>query len=119
MTSSRADRRREAKAMAKNAAQLPRMDVSKVRMEPEMIVSCALIDAQGQTHKGFKSHSDLRASLGRAQPYTADVTDTYGFWTSSDRFVTRDEAKEIGVASGQLTKQWLTVRRDLLSSDIW
>jgi hypothetical protein len=115
----RADRRREQKAMAKNAAQLPRMDTSKVHTDPEMIMACALVDAQGNLHHGFKSHSDLRVNLGRDQPYTADVTDTYGFWTSNNRFVTREQAKEIGVASGQLTKQWLTVGRDLLSSDIW
>ena len=40
--------------------------------------------------------------------------DVPGFWTSFDRFVTRDEAKLIGEVSGQCSPQ----QRELLSSDV-
>jgi hypothetical protein len=80
----------------------------------ERLVSCALIDHEGVTHRGFKAHWELRASLGRADAYAADPSDTYGFWTSFDRFVTRPEAQLIGEVSGQCRPQ----QRELLSSDI-
>lgn len=80
----------------------------------ERLVACALTDHEGITHHGHRSHSELRASLGRTNAYGSDPTDTYGFWTSADRFVTRDEAKLIGECAGQCRYQ----QRELLSSDI-
>lgn len=75
----------------------------------ETLVACALI-RDGEVHHGFKSHSDLRGSLGDEDRYQAKRTDEYGFWTSEDRFVTRREAARlIG---------W-TAQRELLSSDVW
>jgi hypothetical protein len=83
-------------------------------MGDERLVACALIDHEGITHHGQRSHSQLRADLGRADAYAPDPTDTLGFWTSTGRFVTRDEAKLIGEATGQCHPQ----QRELLSSDI-
>lgn len=83
-----------------------------VKPEPdqETLVACALIDAEGVTHHGFKAHWELRASLGREDPHRPDMSDTYGFWTSEGRFDTRAEAARlIG---------W-TAQRELLSSDVW
>lgn len=82
----------------------------KPEQEQETLVACALIDAEGTTHHGFKAHWELRASLGREDPHRPDMSDTYGFWTSEGRFVTRAEAARlIG---------W-TAQRELLSSDVW
>jgi len=97
----------------------PRPKRAPADPDAEKIVECALIDRDGETHHGFKSHTDLRAHLCRKDPYSADPSDQYGFWTSAGRFVSRAGAKVIGVASGQLTPEWLTVQRELLSSDIW
>jgi hypothetical protein len=44
--------------------------------------------------------------------------DIDGFMTSTGRFVDRDEAKEVAIASGQVHERWKGVSRDLLSSDV-
>jgi hypothetical protein len=86
---------------------------TRVSNNVERLTSCALI-RDGQTIYGKKSHAQLRASLGDEDPYYPNPKDTLGFWTSKDRFVTRDEAKPIGEAAGQCRPQV----RELLSSDI-
>jgi hypothetical protein len=50
----------------------------------ERLVSVAII-RDGQTHHGFKSHAELRASLNDADPYKRNSGDTEGFWTSLAR----------------------------------
>lgn len=87
---------------------------SRDDLKVERLIECALIDHEGIAHHGFKAHWELRASLGRADAYAQDPSDTYGFWTSFDRFVTRAEAQLIGEISGQCRPQ----QRELLSSDI-
>jgi hypothetical protein len=64
------------------------------------------------------SHAQLRSRLGDDIIYESRPGDQEGFVTSEGRFVTRLQAVRIGVEAGQLSDQWLTVRRDLLSSDI-
>jgi len=66
----------------------------------------------------FTSHWQLRAAMGDTDPQHRTRGDIEGFITSSGRFVTREEAKPIGVASGQLSPAWSGVGRELLSSDI-
>lgn len=129
--SNRAERRRAEKAAAKGyraPPQEPSYKTSKLRdlgrtnkphqkgtgaMSDETLVACALIDENGEVKHGFKSHAELR------QYEPANPAHTYGFWTSKDRFVSRSEAVQVGVASGQLSPDWLTVRRELLSADVW
>ncbi len=92
-----------------------RPEVSKIAADVERLVAVA-IERDGETHsRGFKSHADLRAALGDADPYTRKRTDLEGFMTSKGRFVTRREAKDIALSSGQIAGE---MRRDLLSSDI-
>lgn len=79
----------------------------------------AAIKRDGETHsRGFREHSKIRASLRDADPYKQNPTDEEGFLTTTGRFVDRGEAREIGVASGQLGKMWETACRNVLSSDI-
>jgi hypothetical protein len=80
----------------------------------ERLVEVALIDGDGVTHHGFREHWELRASLGRPDPYQKDMSDTYGFWTSEGRFVSRSEGMRIGAAAGQCQ----IMGRGLLSSDV-
>lgn len=91
--------------------------VRPAKFTGEKLSCCALIDKDGVTHqRGFKSHAELRAALGRAEPYKADTSDTYGFWTSAGRFVDRDKALTIAVAAGQVSERF--GGRELLSSDV-
>ena len=68
--------------------------------------------------RGFKSHWELRASLGDAEPNRSRPGDEEGFITSTGRLVSRRDAIAIGIAAGQLDRQWLGAHRALLSSDI-
>lgn len=88
--------------------------------EVERLHSAAIV-RHGETHSGFQSHSRIRESLGDADPYAQKhrPDDTEGFVTNFGRFVDRQEAVQIGVASGQLHKSWLRGGRPLLSSDVW
>lgn len=78
----------------------------------EKLVECAYRTPSGEVTHGCQSHAEL-LNYEPKNPY-----DTYGFWTSADRFVTRAEAVPIGVAARQLSESWLNVSRELLSSDI-
>lgn len=112
--SNRAERRRQAKLHAKLG--ITGMDTSKVPIKissVEKLVACALIDENGEVKHGFKSHAELR------QYEPANPAHIYGFWTSKDRFVSRSEAVLVGVESGQLSRDWLNVQRELLSADVW
>lgn len=81
----------------------------------ERLISCAIV-RNGTLQVGFKSHSELRASLGDVDPYAQKLrpADIEGFFTSKDRFVTREQAKIVGEAAGQCRP----MVRELLSSDI-
>lgn len=70
--------------------------------------------------RGFKSHYQLRASIDPSDPDPrhGKPDDVDGFVTSTGRFVNRDEAVPVGIASGQLHASWKTAKRPLLSSDI-
>lgn len=72
----------------------------------------------GKLHTGKKAHWDIRAALGDENPTTPNLNDVEGFVTSTGRFVTRAEAKKIGIAAGQLHSSWEKATRDVLSSDI-
>ena len=58
-----------------------------------------------------------RVAVGaeHAVPVPGDIE---GFVTSTGRFVDRDQAKAVGIASGQLGRMWRDGARKLLSSDI-
>jgi hypothetical protein len=60
------------------------------------------------------SHSQIRAKLGDEDIYTSNPADTEGFVTDKQRFVTRGQAQQLGIANGQCR----TSSRMLLSSDI-
>jgi len=80
----------------------------------ERLVACAII-RDGVTHSyGFRSHAEIRRRLGDSDPYKSQRSDREGFITSTDRFVSRQEAKMIGVESGQCSD----MSRELLSSDV-
>lgn len=124
MNISRQVRRQQERLNAKgrrilHTSHVEREALNKAKQQSaERLVAVALI-RNGETHHGFKSHSELRASLGDEDPYTANTSDQCGFWTSDDRFVSRQVAVIIGVGAGQLPPDWLNVRRELLSSDVW
>lgn len=75
-------------------------------------LTAVALKRNGHTHFGHRSHLELRRSLGIDER----PTDETGFWTSTGRFVTRDEAVPIGVAAGQIPRHFSG--RPLLSSDI-
>lgn len=75
----------------------------------------AAIWREGKTHSGHRSHYQLRASLGDDSPHVSNPNDVEGFMTNKNRFVSRQEAQDIAVASGQLQAPQ---GRPLLSSDI-
>lgn len=83
----------------------------------ERLVSVA-IQRDGKTHDGLRSHYELRVALGDVNPVSSNLNDVEGFMTSKGRFVDRDEARDIGVAAGQLHESWRKAGRKLLSSDI-
>lgn len=68
---------------------------------------------------GFRAHWKIRARLGDKEPNQERDGDECGFLTSTGRFVSRSEAVVVAVQAGQLRKEWLTVGRPLLSSDVW
>jgi hypothetical protein len=80
----------------------------------ERLICCALI-RDGVTHKGFRSHADLRGKLGDEDPYTPNPDDIEGFLTSNDRFVGRGAAAVIAFDAGQVR---VSMGRPLLSSDV-
>lgn len=80
----------------------------------ERLVSVA-IKRDGVVHSsGFKGHAQLRAALGDDLPGSPLAGDVDGFMTSTGRFVTRAEGKEVAIAAGQCRP----MARELLSSDI-
>lgn len=91
----------------------------KPKVAKEYLKSTAIL-RDGKVYDGFKSHWALRASL---DPNKTDYTrgndgDVEGFVTTKDRFVTRQEAIAVAVASGQIDPAWKNAKRPLLSSDI-
>ena len=83
----------------------------------ERLVSTA-IKRDGKLWQGFKSHWELRNAMGDLDSTKSKPGDEEGFVTSADRFVSRREAIDVGIAAGQLDRQWLGALRALLSSDI-
>lgn len=85
----------------------------------EKLEAVALI-RDGKMHRQFKAggHWEIRCRLGDDEPMRSNPADTEGFVTNAGRFVSRDEAREIGIASGQLGRMWRDVSRKLLSSDV-
>jgi hypothetical protein len=82
-------------------------------------LAAAAIIRNGITHSGgFKSHWEIRASLGDSNPTTSNLYDTEGFLTSAGRFVSRSEGRELAIECGQIDKGWRDASRKLLSSDI-
>lgn len=45
--------------------------------------------------------------------------DAQGFLTSDGRFVGREEAANIAVAAGQITRDQMVSKRDIFSEDLW
>lgn len=121
MTDSRQVRRHQERQAVKGIKFMPNLldkKLDKVHYEKEdkeRLVSCALF-VNDTLHHGFKSHSALRSSLG-LNPY--EELGTEGFYTSRERYITREMACTIGVKSGQLSLLWTGCPRKLLSSDIW
>lgn len=81
-------------------------------------LKCAAIQRGGKIHDGLRSHYELRRSLGDPNPQVSNLNDEEGFITTTGRFVDRDEARQVGLASGQLHGMWERAERKLLSSDI-
>lgn len=84
----------------------------------EKLEAVAILRNGETLSRGAKSHYELRQMLGDHSPDFAQDGDVEGFITNMGRFVTRDEAKQIGVASGQLHPSWKMANRTLLSSDV-
>jgi hypothetical protein len=72
----------------------------------------------GEIKSGFRSHYELRQSLGDTNPQSRQMGDVEGFMTSNGRFVNRFEAKDIAIEAKQISDGWRTAKRELLSSDI-
>lgn len=91
----------------------------KIDPNAERLVSVA-IQRDGVVHARHKSHYELRMSMNPddPDPRVGRMGDIEGFMTSQGRFVTRDEGRDVAVASGQLGKEWERGGRKLLSSDI-
>lgn len=90
-----------------------RFKLKRIRQDVLHLVSCAII-RDGIEHHGFKSHADLRGSLGDEDPYTSKPDDQEGFWTSEGQFVGRIRANQIASDAGQCPR----LVREMLSSDI-
>lgn len=73
------------------------------------------IRREGKLHgQGFRSHYELRRSLGDPDPLVSKMSDEDGFITSEGRFVDREEGREVALACGQVS----FASRRLLSSDV-
>lgn len=79
------------------------IDEMPIEWEPERLMECAII-RDGQLRHGFKTHADLRLSMGDDHDiaYSHVRGDTEGFYTNAQRFVSRREAFFVGSASGQI-----------------
>lgn len=84
---------------------------------PPRLVECA-IQREGVQHSGFRSHYELRRNLGWANPEKGQPGDVEGFVDSTGNFLSREQARYVAIAAGQLSSQWTEVRRPLLSSDL-
>ena len=80
----------------------------------ERLKSAAIV-RDGKVYDGFRSHYDLRRSLGDVTPQTSNLYDTEGFTTTTGRFVDRAEAQDVALVAGQIRS---AQGRPLLSSDI-
>lgn len=81
------------------------------------LVECA-IQRDGVQHSGFRGHYQLRDNLGWPNPEKGLPTDVEGFMDSTGNFLSRDQARHVAIAAGQLGPEWSEVRRPLLSSDL-
>ncbi|WP_315740070.1 MULTISPECIES: hypothetical protein [unclassified Bradyrhizobium] len=83
-------------------------------------LACVAIKRDGEVKGGLRSHYELRQSIdpNDPDPRVGKPDDIDGFLTSTGRFVTRKEARIIGIESGQLHHSWKDAKRDVLSSDI-
>jgi hypothetical protein len=81
----------------------------------ERLAAAAIIRDGSIESRGFKSHWQIRAALGDENPQQRKRGDEEGFVTSTGRFVDRDEAQDVAVASGQIPSRQ---GRTLLSADI-
>jgi hypothetical protein len=89
-------------------------------MNKEKLVSVAITRDDVVLDRGIRSHAQLRQAIDPSisNPSAGLHGDIDGFMTSTGRFVDRDEAKQVAIASGQVHERWKTVSRDLLSSDV-
>lgn len=87
-------------------------------MKQERLTAAAIKRGGEVLERGLKSHFQLRAALGDADPARRMIDDEEGFMTDTGRFVNRYEAKDIAIAAGQINKRWREAQRPLLSSDI-
>ena len=87
-------------------------------MTKEKLVAVAIIRDGVTESRGFKSHWQVRAALGDENPQIHHDGDEEGFLTSTGRFVNRGQARDVGIASGQLSPMWKNATRPVLSSDI-
>lgn len=88
-----------------------------LKADVERLRAVAIMRNGEVLERGFKSHWQLRAALN---PERLDATktipgDTDGFITTTGRFVTREEAKDVAIGAGQIGGP---MGRPLLSSDI-
>lgn len=90
-----------------------------ITITKEKLTTCA-IKRDGVIHVGTRSgHWEIRERLGDSDPMKHRHGDEEGFVTNDSlRFVDREEAREIGLESGQLGSMWRDGARKLLSSDI-
>lgn len=81
----------------------------------ERLTSCAILLADGTVLKGHRSHYMLRSNAGWDNPSQHARGTQDGFWTSEERFVSREDGLRIAKRSGQVPERF---DRELLSSDI-
>lgn len=80
----------------------------------ERLYACS-IRRNGAVHVGFRSHADLRRSLGDANPYVSNLNDEEGFASTEREFIERDEAMLVALECGQISS---AMSRRMLSSDL-
>lgn len=71
------------------------------KAQKERLAACAIKRDGVVESRGFKEHWKIRAALGDNPSHVSKPGDEEGFLTDKGRFVSRVEAREIGINSGQ------------------
>ena len=89
--------------------------VNPKKEDLERLTGCAVRHKEDvYTGSGPAGHKRLKEARGIVELNGCED----GFYTNYERFVSRKDAVPIAVEAGQISKGWLTAKRELLSSDV-